>query len=93
MTRAKTTPEKKISADTKAQLQQRAEAYLHAKGLRGWSFRDAKVYKAHTIIYLTRGRDAETYCAECRRHHDKDNTLALKFTAKKIAEICLKKSK
>ena len=82
---------KKVSTDTKKSIKERAEQYLAAKNIKGWTFRDCKIHKDKTVVYLTRQRDAEKHCNHCNKPHDKDNTLSLKMTAKTISEFCIKK--
>lgn len=64
--------------------------FLMNNDLPGWTFRCAKVMKAVTIVNLDRQAGAKTWCDLCGRHHEKDNTLYLKFTAKRVEAACLK---
>jgi hypothetical protein len=87
----KTADTSAVSDKTKATVQQRAEQYLALKGINGWNFRDVRIRKAETIVYLTRGKQADKYCKHCCKNHDNDNTLALRMTAKTIGEFCIRK--
>lgn len=61
--------------------------------LKGWTYRNARQFKAYTIAYFNRTHLASKYCDKCQRDHDKDNTLAVRFTAKKYEIVCLKYKK
>ena len=81
---------KAICDETKQSVEKATEQYLKANKLDGWKFRAAKVYKSCTIVNLDRQNGAKSYCDICKRHHDKDNCLYLKMTAKKIELCCMK---
>jgi hypothetical protein len=82
----------KLSEATEKTIKDRVNKYLKDNKLEGWQYRDAKVYKSFTIVYLTRNAQAKSYCKVCEKNHDKDNFLTLKITAKTITEQCLKKN-
>ena len=84
---------KNATAEINKSVEQRVKQYLEQNNIKGWEFRDSKVFKNHTVASLNRKHGADSYCKTCDKHHTKDNTLYLKLAATKITEGCYRQGR